>query len=55
MYYRGFHGDVSETFLVGNVDSMGCHLVDVAKYCRDTGIAVCGPGKPINIIGETIR
>jgi len=34
---------------------MGRHLVDVAKYCRDSGIAVCGPGQPISIIGKTIR
>lgn len=46
---------MSETFLVGNVDSIGRRLVDVAKYCRDSGIAVCGPGQPINVIGETIR
>jgi len=34
---------------------MGHHLVNVAKYCRDSGIAACGPGQPINVIGETIR
>lgn len=46
---------MSETFLVGNVDRLGHCLVDVAKYCRDSGIAVCGPGQPVSIIGETIR
>jgi len=46
---------VSETFLVGNVDSTGLQLVNVAKHCRDSGIAVCGPGQPISVIGETIR
>ena len=40
---------------MGNVDSMGCNLVNVAKYCCDSGIAACGPGRPISIIGETVR
>lgn len=46
---------MSETFLVGNVDSTGRHLVNVTRHCRDSGIAVCGPGQPISVIGETIR
>lgn len=55
VYYRGFHGDLSETFLVGDVDAAGRHLVNVARLCRDRGIAVCGPGQPLNTIGETIQ
>jgi len=55
VYFRGFHGDVSETFLVGNVDSVGRHLVNVSKYCCDSGIAVCKPGQPFSVIGKTIR
>jgi len=34
---------------------MGRHLVNAAKYCSDSGIAVCGPGQPINVIGANIR
>ena len=55
VFYRGFHGDVSETFLVGNVDEAGRHLVTVARRCRDEAIQACGPNKPLSIIGETIR
>jgi len=55
VYFHGFHGDVSETFLVGNVDGMGRHLVNVAKHCLDSGIAICGPGQPISVIGRTVR
>jgi len=55
VFFRGFHGDVSETFLVGNVDEMGHHLVSIARHCHDSGIGICGPGQPISVIGETIR
>lgn len=54
VFYRGFHGDVSETFLVGDVDEAGRHLVAVARRCRDEAIKACGPKRPLCIIGETI-
>jgi len=34
---------------------MGHHLVSIARHCHDSGIGICGPGQPINVIGETIR
>ncbi|KAL7642797.1 UNVERIFIED_CONTAM: hypothetical protein RMT77_006085 [Armadillidium vulgare] len=54
VYYKGFHGDCCETFLVGNVDDKGKHLVNVAKQCRDSAINICGPGVPFSDIGSEI-
>nr|XP_020039510.1 methionine aminopeptidase 1D, mitochondrial isoform X2 [Castor canadensis] len=54
VYYNGYHGDTSETFLVGNVDECGKKLVEVARRCRDEAIAVCRAGAPFSVIGNTI-
>ncbi|XP_063115351.1 methionine aminopeptidase 1D, mitochondrial isoform X6 [Cavia porcellus] len=54
VYYNGYHGDTSETFLVGNVDECGKKLVEVAKRCRDEAIAACRAGAPFSVIGNTI-
>ncbi|XP_067405346.1 methionine aminopeptidase 1D, mitochondrial isoform X5 [Emydura macquarii macquarii] len=54
VYYNGYHGDTSETFLVGNVDKAGQKLVEVARKCRDEAIAACRPGAPFSVIGNTI-
>ncbi|GAB1286422.1 Methionine aminopeptidase 1D, mitochondrial [Apodemus speciosus] len=55
VYYNGYHGDTSETFLVGNVDESGKKLVEVARRCRDEAIAACRAGAPFSVIGNTIR
>ncbi|NP_001405451.1 methionine aminopeptidase 1D, mitochondrial isoform 2 precursor [Mus musculus] len=54
VYYNGYHGDTSETFLVGNVDESGKKLVEVARRCRDEAIAACRAGAPFSVIGNTI-
>ncbi|XP_053838743.1 methionine aminopeptidase 1D, mitochondrial isoform X2 [Vidua macroura] len=54
VYYNGYHGDTSETFLVGSVDKSGEKLVEVARKCRDEAIAACRPGAPFSVIGNTI-
>uniref|UniRef100_G3WUS5 Methionine aminopeptidase n=1 Tax=Sarcophilus harrisii TaxID=9305 RepID=G3WUS5_SARHA len=54
VYYNGYHGDTSETFLVGNVDKYGKKLVEVARRCRDEAIAACRAGAPFSVIGNTI-
>ncbi|KAM9249884.1 methionine aminopeptidase 1D, mitochondrial isoform 1-T1 [Dugong dugon] len=54
VYYCGYHGDTSETFLVGNVDDCGIKLVEVARRCRDEAIAACRAGAPFSVIGNTI-
>ena len=53
VFLDGYHGDCAETFCVGDsVDAEGLVLIDVARHCRDTGIAVCRPGAMFSDIGE---
>uniref|UniRef100_A0A8C6TG87 Methionine aminopeptidase n=1 Tax=Neogobius melanostomus TaxID=47308 RepID=A0A8C6TG87_9GOBI len=54
VYLDGYHGDTSETFLIGQVDEVGQKLVETARRCRDEAIAACQPGAPICVIGNTI-
>ncbi|XP_034039898.1 methionine aminopeptidase 1D, mitochondrial isoform X2 [Thalassophryne amazonica] len=54
VYLDGYHGDTSETFLVGQVDEIGQRLVETARRCRDESIAACKPGAPLCVIGNTI-
>lgn len=51
VYLNGFHGDCSETFLIGNVDAAGRKLVDVTKICLDKAVQICEPGRPFNHLG----
>ncbi|TMS10086.1 Integrin alpha-6 [Larimichthys crocea] len=54
VYLDGYHGDTSETFLIGEVDEVGRHLVETARRCRDEAIAACRPGEQLCVIGNTI-
>ncbi|CAL8281413.1 unnamed protein product [Lota lota] len=54
VYFEGYHGDTSETFLIGRVDESGRRLVETARRCRDEAIAACQPGAPLSVIGNTI-
>uniref|UniRef100_A0A6T6LL45 Methionine aminopeptidase n=1 Tax=Rhodosorus marinus TaxID=101924 RepID=A0A6T6LL45_9RHOD len=53
--YNGFHGDCSETFLVGEVDAEASRLVRVTYECLHLAIAICKPGIPYAGIGKTIQ
>ena len=54
-YFEGYHGDCSETFLVGSsVTEPMKRLVNVAREARDQAIAICRPGQPLSLIGDTI-
>jgi len=55
VYLDGFHGDCSETFLIGDVDEYGITLANVTKECVEKGIEACGPGKWIRGIGHVIH
>ena len=55
MYYNGYHGDCSETYLVGEVDSEAEVLCVIAEQCRNVAIDCCGPGVVFQSIGENIR
>ena len=39
VYHNGFHSDLNETYLVGNVDEMGVKLVKNARRCLDEAIS----------------
>lgn len=55
VYLEGYHGDCSETYLVGEGHGEEeKRLVRVAKEARDSAIALCAPGLPLNIIGHSI-
>ncbi|EDO44113.1 predicted protein [Nematostella vectensis] len=54
LFYGGVHGDLCETFLVGNVDESGRRLVDICRQSLDEAISICGPGVRMSTIGNTI-
>ena len=51
----GFHGDSSETFMIGAVDKEARHLVGVAARALIVGIDAVKPGVPLSSIGEAIE
>jgi len=53
----GYHGDTSATFVVGGVEHASrdaVHVADVARRCRDAGIAVVREGARLGDIGAAI-
>jgi methionyl aminopeptidase len=55
VFLDGMHGDCSATFLVGEVDAGGRHLVEVARECLAKGLGAVRPGRPISDIGKAIE
>jgi len=55
VYHNGYHGDCSETLLVGNVDEEGKKLVRVTYECLMKAMEICKPGVPYSEIGNTIQ
>ena len=51
----GFHGDTSATFLIGDPSPDARRLVEVARRCRDAGIAVVREGARLGDIGAAIE
>jgi methionyl aminopeptidase len=51
----GFHGDTSATFVVGQASPDALRVVDVARRCRDAGIAVVREGARLGDIGAAIE
>ena len=45
VYHDGFHSDLNETYLIGNVDEKGRKLVDNARRCLQEAIKI---GRNIN-------
>jgi methionyl aminopeptidase len=50
----GYHGDTSATFVVGEPSSEARHVVDVARRCRDAGVAAVRDGARLGDIGAAI-
>ncbi len=50
----GFHGDTSATFAIGEPAAEARRLVDVARRCRDAGVAVVREGGRLGDIGAAI-
>ena len=53
--WKGFHGDLNATFLIGNVKPEVKKLVEAAHECMMAGISVCKPGAHIGDIGAVIE
>jgi methionyl aminopeptidase len=51
----GFHGDCSATFFVGTPSADARKLVELARACRDAGIAVVREGARLGDIGAAIE
>lgn len=51
----GYHGDTSAMFLIGEVSPEARRVVDVARRCRDAGIAVIREGARLGDIGAAIE
>src|SRR5690606_22861710 len=53
--YRGFHGDTSATFFIGEPSPEARHVVAVARRCRDAGIAAVRPGARLGDVAAAIQ
>ena len=51
----GYHGDTSATFVIGAASPQATRLVDIARRCRDAGIAVIRDGARLGDIGAAIQ
>jgi len=54
VYFGGFHADLNETFLVGNVDERGKLLVQTTYESLNKSIEICKPGALYRDLGEII-
>jgi len=52
---NGFHGDTSAMFVIGEASEEARRLVEVARRCRDAGIAVIRDGARVGDIGAAIQ
>ncbi len=53
--YKGFHGDSSRMFMIGNVSNRARELVQTCQDALNAAISVCAPGVPLSEIGKTIE
>lgn len=55
VYHRGFHGDLNETFFVGNVKEEHKKLVKVTYECLAKATELVKPGEKYREIGNVIQ
>ena len=53
--FKGFHGDASRMFMIGNVSPQARKLVQVCQDALNAAISICAPGVPLSEIGKTIE
>lgn len=53
--YKGFYGDSSKMFCIGEVQPFAQRLVDVTQQCLYAGISVVKPGCTLGDIGHAIQ
>lgn len=53
--YKGFHGDASRMFMIGNVSNKARELVQTCHDALNSAIAICAPGVPLSEIGKVIE
>jgi methionyl aminopeptidase len=54
VYKDGYHGDLNDTFLVGNVDEEGTRLVKNAFECLQNAVSLVKPGTMYRDLGKYI-
>ncbi|KAJ1308528.1 hypothetical protein OPQ81_004230 [Rhizoctonia solani] len=55
LYYKGFHGDLNETYPVGKISEESQKLIRTTRKCLDAAIAMCKPGTLFRDLGKTIE
>ncbi|KAK1376325.1 Methionine aminopeptidase [Heracleum sosnowskyi] len=53
--FKGVHGDLNETFFVGNVDEASRQLVQCTYECLEKAMSIVKPGVRFREIGEVIN
>eukprot|EP01100_Stratorugosa_tubuloviscum_P011279 TRINITY_DN501_c0_g1_i1.p1 TRINITY_DN501_c0_g1~~TRINITY_DN501_c0_g1_i1.p1 ORF type:complete len:473 (-),score=205.07 TRINITY_DN501_c0_g1_i1:144-1511(-) len=54
-YYNGYHGDVNDTYYIGEVDAESHNLVETARECLNQAIAIVKPGTLYREVGNIIN
>lgn len=55
VYYKGVHGDLNETYFVGETDEVSQQLVRCAYECLEKAISIVKPGVRFREVGEVIN
>ncbi|CAE6517024.1 unnamed protein product [Rhizoctonia solani] len=55
LYYKGFHGDLNETYPVGKISEESQKLIRTTRQCLDAAIALCKPGTLFRDLGKAIE